>query len=393
MQWFIDIPLLLLLAGYLLNGLRRGFARSLGAIVGVVAGGIAAFYLVPLVGGFVPDAFWRFLASIGIAIGLLILGHGLGSSIGNAIAKQFPDGPLRVIDRILGAAVNVVLAALVISLLAASVAPLGVPLLSQAVGQSTVISTIDRLTPEPVQSFVARARSIAVTDTIPSIVGVFGGETEATATPDAETQTDVLREAAASVVKITGNAFECGQSQSGTGFVIAGDRIVTNAHVVAGVSEPVVDVPGGDVLPGRIVYFDPIDDLAVIAVSGLEAATLDLSPVLAVGDDAVFDGYPFGGPFTTGPATVMAVGSQQVDDIYSDTSTARDIYTLAASIQEGDSGGPLLATDGTVAGVVFARSAASDTIGYAMTVDELAPVVTAARTLTDRVDTGACISG
>jgi S1-C subfamily serine protease len=389
-NWPIDIVLGVALLGYLVSGLRNGFARSIGSLLGVIAGGVAAFYVVPLVGGFVPDELWRLVASVGVAVALVVIGATIGSAIGRAIARRFDDTPLRFVDRILGGAVNLVAAALVISLIAASVTPLGIPVLSQAVGQSAVISTIDSLTPTPVQQFLARIRSNAVTDTIPSIVEAFGGVTTSPGLPQLDTGTDALTTAAASVVRITGNAYACGQSQSGTGFVVAKNRIVTNAHVVSGVSQPVVEVPGGGALPGTIVYFDPIDDLAVIAVSGLKAPTLPLSKPLAKGDKAVFDGYAFGGPFATGPAQVLAVGTEKVADIYGTSTSPREIYSLAADIQQGDSGGPLLTTAGRVAGVVFAKSATTAQIGYAMTVTELAPVAAESSSLTQRVASGHC---
>ncbi|CAN5171105.1 MarP family serine protease [soil metagenome] len=393
MNWPIDIVLGLALLGYLVSGLRRGFVRSIGGLIGVIAGGVAAFYVVPLVGGLVPDQLWRLLASIGVAIALVAVGGTIGSAIGRAIARNFDDTPLRFIDRVLGGAVNLVVTALVISLLAASVAPLGIPLLSQSVSDSVVISAIDSLTPTPVQQFLARIRSTAVKDTIPNIVEAFGGVTASPGVPNVDTSTDALTAAATSVVRITGNAYACGQSQSGTGFVVAKNRIMTNAHVVAGVSQPVVQIPGGGALAGRIVYFDPIDDLAIIAVSGLDAPTLALSAPLTKGDDAVYDGYPFGGPFTTGPAQVLAVGSENVEDIYNTSTSPREVYTLAADIQPGDSGGPLLTQSGKVAGVVFAKSAKTAQLGYAMTVAELSPVATEATSLTARVASGHCSQG
>jgi S1-C subfamily serine protease len=392
-NWPIDIVLGLVLLGYLFAGLRRGFARSIGGIIGVIAGGIAAFYVVPIVGGLIEDSFWRLLGSVATAIALVALGNAIGSGIGRSIARRFEDTPLRVVDRLLGAIVNVLAAALVISLIAASVAPLGIPVLSQAVGDSVVISTIDAATPKPVQQLLARIRSTAVTDTIPSIVDAFGGITTAPGLPEVDTGTDSLTAAAASVVRVSGNAFACGQSQSGTGFVVAKNRIVTNAHVVSGVTQPVVEVPGGGALSGRVVYFDPIDDLAVIAVTELSAPVLPLAATLTKGDDAVYDGYPFGGPFTTGPARVLAVGTETVDDIYGQSATPRAVYTLAADVQQGDSGGPLLTTDGAVAGVVFAKSAKTANLGYAMTVDELSPVVDEASALTATVASGHCVTG
>jgi S1-C subfamily serine protease len=192
---------------------------------------------------------------------------------------------------------------------------------------------------------------------------------------------------------VTGNAVACGQSQSGTGFVVAPGRIVTNAHVVAGVTEPVVEALNGDVAGGRVVYFDPVDDLAIIAVEGFDVAALAIGDTLPPGQDAAVQGYPHGGPFTAGAAEVLAVGQTRIPDIYGAGGTLREIYTLAANVQEGNSGGPLLDTTGEVVGVIFARSAETQNVGFAMTMAELDPVVAQSAGLTAPVGSGECIRG
>ncbi|MDM4762597.1 MarP family serine protease [Galbitalea sp. SE-J8] len=388
----LDVILLVALVGYVVSGARKGFAHGIGSIAGVIAGGVAGYFLVPFLGSLIPDAFWRLLGTIAVFVGLVAVGHAIGAAAGDAIGRRMRDTPLRVVDRVLGALAGGVVAALVMSFLAASVAPLGVPVLSTAVGQSTVLRAITTYTPEPVSAFLARVRSGVVRDTIPSIVGTLGG-VEAGPAPDADTGTAALRTAAASVVRVTGTASACAQTQAGTGFVVAPGRVITNAHVVAGVPDPVVQVGDGSAFAASVVSFDPEGDLAVLAVPHLDVDPLPLAPKLDVGDDAVYDGYPYGGPFVTGPARVIAVGEERVDDIYGDETVARDVYTLAADIEQGDSGGPLLTTDGRVAGVVFAKSASSSGIGYAMTVDELAPVVADAAGYQRAVDPGRCQRG
>jgi S1-C subfamily serine protease len=171
---------------------------------------------------------------------------------------------------------------------------------------------------------------------------------------------------------------------------VAADRVVTNAHVVAGVGSPVVEVRGGGALPGKVVYFDPVRDLAVIQVSGLSTPPLGLAGDLAAGDNAVFDGYPLGGPFRSNPATVQTVSTVGVPDIYGQNPSPLQLYSLAANVQEGNSGGPLVSTDGRVAGVVFAKAANGSGQGFALTNQELAPVVAKAAGLSQPVAAGHC---
>jgi S1-C subfamily serine protease len=391
--WILDILLLLLLIGYTVAGFRGGFLRGAASLVGVVAGAVAAYLLIPVVGSWVPEPMWRIVAVVFTAITLVVLGHSVGARVGSGIRSRLRRSPLRIVDRLLGAAVGGVTAALIVAVLAPSVTSLAVPLVSQAVGSSAVVRAIGDATPDPVQAFLARVRSAVVDGGLPLITEALGGITTSPELPLAETGTPELTRAANSVVRIAGNAFECGQNQTGSGFIVAEGRIVTNAHVVAGVTEPIVELPGGGALPGRIVYFDPAKDLAVIAVDGATPPPLPLASTLPTGSTAVVDGYPYGGPFTTGAARVLSITSTTVDDIYGEPGGVREIYTLAADVREGNSGGPLVTTSGWVAGVVFAKSAELANVGYALTMTELAPVAAQAASLTDPITPGVCVRG
>jgi S1-C subfamily serine protease len=389
----LDVLLILLFLVYLGEGWRNGFARSVSTIAGIVAGGAIAFFAIPFVAGIIPQPFWRTVICVAIAVALLVGGHAVGAAVGRAIRGKVATTALSTPDRGFGALANLVASALVTALIAGSVAALGIPFLSTAISESWVLKGIERITPAPVDAALARLRSIVLEEGLPSIGEALGGVSNSPGVPDVDTGSDALTAAAQSVVRISGTAYACGQNQSGTGFVVAPDRIVTNAHVVAGVPEPVVEAPNGQALDGRVVYFDPEDDLAVIAVGGLSAAPLDLAPALGVGDEAVIDGYPFGGPFVTGPAEVLAVSTEQIADIYGQSTNPREVYSLAANVDPGNSGGPLLTTGGDIAGVVFARSATDDDLGYAMTNAELGPVVEAAPSLATALNPGSCVTG
>ena len=385
----LDILLVLALVGYLVAGLRNGFLVTLGGIAGFVAGAIAAFFAIPLVSEWVPDDAWRLPAIILTAFVLVVLGQALGSRLGGAIRRALDFRPIRMVDRLLGGVVNVVVAALVMSMLAFSIGTLGMPFLSQSIASSQVIRGIDNLTPSPVRTWMAQLRTIAVDDGIPTIL-----ESVAPAAPlpvpEAAVDTPELASASQSVLRIAGTAFQCGQNQTGSGFVIAPGRVVTNAHVVAGVNEPVVEIPGGGALPGRIVHFDAVRDIAVLAVDGLDRAPLPLGEDLVTGDTAAFAGYPAGGPFQIQPASIQNRSDVLVANIYGADPASVNVYSLAANVQQGNSGGPLLDMQGRVTGVIFAKSTQDAPVGYALTLAELQPIAEQASVFTDTVSAGQC---
>ncbi|HEY0259317.1 MAG TPA: MarP family serine protease [Lacisediminihabitans sp.] len=388
----LDVLLCLMLLFYTVHGLQVGLVQSLGGIVGVIVGAVAAFFAIPLVAGWVSTSAWRLPIVLIVVLLLLGLGQALGGRAGRFLRRRLEKSPLRGFDRLFGAAVTLVVAAIVTSMLAFGLGSLGAPFISQAIGSSAVIRTIDDLTPNPVKSLEAQVRGLVAEDGLPRLFDAIGTG-EPLVVPDAGSDTAAQQAAAKSVVKIVGNAYQCGQNQSGSGFVVSSGRIVTNAHVVAGVDQPVVEAPNGGAWTGKVVYFDSAADLAVVAVSGMPTPALQLGTDLKAGDDAVFDGYPLGGPFSSSPAAVQSINTVDVPDIYGGDPAPRKVYYLAAQVQEGNSGGPLLDAAGKVVGVVFAKSATTKDLGFAMTTDTLRSVAAEAPTLSSAVASGHCTAG
>lgn len=385
----IDIVLIALLVIALITGLSRGFLATIGFFAGLAVGAVAAYWVTPFVGQWITEPAWRGPAMIGAGILLLLIGSGLGSALGGFFRRGADRIKLRVPERLLGGVVNVAAAALAVSFVAGSLTPVGVPVVSAALGSSAVIRTIDDLTPAPVRGALAELRGTVFAEGIPRL-GELIQIGPVPSAPAVALDDPALTQAAQSVARISGTAYACGITSSGSGFVVAADRIVTNAHVVAGVDTPLVELPGRPAREGRVVYFDPTDDIAVVSVDGLDAAPLPISPTLEVGASAVVQGYPGGGPFTSGSAQVLSSGTVPVPDIYDTSSVPRDIYALAAVVRPGNSGGPLLTTTGEIAGIVFARSDTDDNVGYAMTPAELLPVMAQLDALSAPVASGSC---
>lgn len=384
----LDLALLAMLGVYTVLGFRHGFVLSLGTFAGVIAGGVAAFFSIPILTAWVTDSQIRLPVILAVVVGLLTIGQSAGSAIGKIIRRRVDKTPLRVLDRIFGAAINLVAAAVIVSLLAFGLGSLGVPLVTKAIGASNVVSTIETFTPDPLKVLEARVRSMFVLDGLPRLIETISNGNPLPVPASGESAAQQL--SARSVVKITGNAFKCGQNQSGSGFVVSPGRVITNAHVVAGVAEPMVLTTMGTAYVGRVVYFDPERDLAVIAVNGLPAPALRVDNDLATGDKAVFAGYPLGGPFRASPAAVQNVATITTADIYGNNPATRQVYYLAGDVQQGNSGGPLIDSTGGVTGVIFARSASKPQLGFAMTTHEFAPVAAKAKALSATVSSGSC---
>lgn len=390
MTWslLLDLLLLIVFLSSIVVGYRRGLLHTAAGLVGLILGGIGAYFAMPWVAAVVPLPEWRAPAAIVAALMLLSLGGWLGALVGGALRHGARAAKLGVLDRVLGAIGNLIVTALVVALVGSGISAMGVPVLSPAVAGSRVFTTLDQVTPAPARRVLAELRTATFGSAIPWLIDVLEAPTEAPQLPADGLDDAELARAAESVVRITGTAFQCGSNMSGSGFVVAEDRIVTNAHVVAGVTEPIVEAPGEAAVEGRVVAFDPENDLALIAVSDLETPPLAIADAPA-GTDVAVAGYPFGGPLELRPARVMSVGPITIQE--SGRTATREIVTLAADVDHGNSGGPVLTGDGAVGGVVFAKSDSVENVGYAIPVATLAPLAAGAPQLTEPVDSGSCV--
>jgi S1-C subfamily serine protease len=193
-----------------------------------------------------------------------------------------------------------------------------------------------------------------------------------------------------SVVQIRGIAPSCSRQIDGSGFVFAPGRVMTNAHVLAGVAHPVVTAEGRQ-YPATPVYDDQETDVAVLSVPGLPEVPLQFAPTAAgSGADAIIMGYPGGGPLYTGPARVRDRGDISGPDFRNARTVLRDVYALYGSVRAGNSGGPLFDVQGRVLGVVFASAVDDPSTGYALTAEQVAKAATSGATARGAVDTGPC---
>lgn len=436
---WLDVLLIVALAMLLVQGHRRGLWVVLGNLVGLVGGAAIAFYALPEVAEFVTAPQWRWAALIATLVLLVAAGQYVGAAIGEAIRLRVNLPALRLVDRLLGALAAGLAGALVLWLVAFSIAASGSTAVTREVTRSQVITALDTVMPDPLLAWAARSRSaVADLDVLPELElpapvpetddGVRAAPAPAatpglpsaasspsdtatsappptSAAPSATTtapasststaapSTPAASSASAAVVRLTGTAAQCNQVQSGSGVAVAPDRVLTNAHVVLGVDAPTVTDRARGVHAARIVHLDTAHDLAVLAVDDANLPVMPVGAELTGGASASVLGYPDGGPFASTPATVQAVGEVPLGDVLTGAASMVDVYTLAADIRHGYSGGPVVDAAGNLAGLVFARAPGSDAVGYALTADTIAPVVAAAPGMTATVPSGDCVPG
>jgi S1-C subfamily serine protease len=390
-----DVVLLLIIIGYAISGYRQGLVISVLSLGGFIGGAVVATVLTPILLGGMEAGSKRSVIVLMAVILTAWAGQIGGALAGGRLREEVPRGPLATADHVTGAVAGLVAISLVLWFVAGAVRGAPSAALSRSVGGSKVIQAIDEAVPGQFGGAAEAFRDAVGGNTFPR---VFAGVGRERIVPISAPDPKVLSSAAVtkarrSIVKITGDA-SCGHGLEGSGVIVAPQRVVTNAHVVAGVVAPRVQVGGtGKLYPATVVSFDPRRDLAVLAVPALRTKPLKLGTDLRRGDPAVVAGFPNDGPFEAVAARVRSVIRPSGEDIYGRPGTVREIYSLFVNVQQGNSGGPVLNSAGQVVGIVFAKSLDDESTGYALTTDESRAVIEAGPELSERVDTGTCTAG
>ena len=392
----LDWILLVMLVFAAVSGWRQGLVAGVLSFAGFIAGAIAGALIAPfLIGG--VEGILSFL----LAMGIVIVGAGVGnwaaSLVGTWVRDSVTWSPARLVDSVGGALFGLLSVALILWMVGS--AALGVPLgpVSTQVRGSTVLGQIDAAIPESARDVIDGLRSALDSSGLPE---AFAGFTLPPIIPVDEPDPTLgvdpaVRRTFGSLVKVQGVAEACSSVVDGSGFVFAPDRVMTNAHVVAGMNDPFVTIRGtGRAYRATVVYLDTKVDVAVLYVPGLDAPSLDFAAREAErGDDAVVAGFPGGGRLTATPARVRGVITARGTDIYDSRNVVRQVYAIRGEVLPGNSGGPLLSTDGDVYGVVFAAAVGDSSSGYALTADEVSAAAKTGATATEPVFTGSCATG
>jgi len=386
----LDWCLVLVTFAYALSGYWQGFITGAFATVGLVLGGLLGIWLAPHLLGNASPSVGISLAALFVVLVCASFGQAFLQFAGSRVRAKITWQPVRALDAVGGAALSVVAVLTVTWMLGVAVSGSRIPGIGPLVRESKVLTQVNDVMPTQAQGLLRGFDRVVGSSFFPRYLEPFAPERIVRVAPPPSRiarDPDVAR-AQASVVKVRGeNA--CNHGVEGSGFLYAPDRVMTNAHVVAGVHHPTVLV-GDQAVTGTVVYYNPDVDIAVLEVPGVHAPYLHFTTHGHSREVAAVLGYPEDGPYDVQPARIRSEQRLRSPDIYGNGAVIRSVYSLRALVRPGNSGGPLVSSAGRVLGVVFAASVTNHDTGYALTADEVSQGAAAGLSSNHRVSTGGC---
>ncbi|MEI6253524.1 MAG: acid resistance serine protease MarP [Mycobacteriaceae bacterium] len=391
-QW-LDIAIIGVALIAAISGWRSGALGSVMSFVGVVLGAIAGVMLAPHIVSHVHSPRGKLFTALFLILALVVIGEVAGVVLGRAVRGSIRSGPIRVIDSFTGVALQLVVVLFAAWLLGSPLTSSSQQNLAAAARGSKVITEVDKYAPEWLRAVPKRMSALLSTSGLPEVLQPLGTPIQAVDPPDPSLADSlVVSKSRPSVVKIRGVATACQKVLEGTGFVIAPNRVMSNAHVVAG-SDTVTVEAEGKKFDATVVSYDPNADISILDVPDLPLQPLVFADEPAkTGTDAVVLGYPGGGDFAATPARVREIIELSGPDIYKTTTVNREVYTIRGPVRQGNSGGPMINRAGQVIGVVFGAAVDDNDTGFVLTTDEVSRQLAKIGN-TAPVPTGACVNG
>jgi len=390
-QW-LDIAVLAVAFVAAISGWRSGALGSLMSFVGVILGAIAGVMLAPHIVNHIGSARGKLFAALFLILALVVVGEVAGVVLGRAVRGAIRNRAVRTVDSVIGVGLQLVVVIVAAWLLASPLTTSDQPNLAAATRGSKVLAEVDKVAPEWLKAVPNRMRALLRTSGLPDVLPFGRTPIQKVDAPDASLADSlVVANAKPSVVKIRGVAPGCQKVLEGTGFVIAPNRVMSNAHVVAG-SDSVTVEAEGQTYDATVVSYDPNEDISILDVPNLPQRPLVFADQPAAsGTDAVVLGYPGGGEFAATPARVREIIELNGPDIYRTTTVNREVYTIRGTVRQGNSGGPMINRAGQVLGVVFGAAVDDNDTGFVMTANEVSRQLAKIGN-TAKVPTGACVT-
>ena len=386
----LDWLLVALVLAYALSGYWQGFVTGAFATGGLLIGGLFGVWLAPVALG---DAAPSLLVSLG-ALFIVILSASLGQALlqftGAKIRDKITWQPIRALDAVGGAALSAVAVLLVAWALGVAISGTRIGGITPMVRSSVVLGKVDRALPQSAGGVLRAFNNVVGTSFFPRYLEPFAPEriVEVGPGPRRLLEDPDVVDSADSVLKVRGTN-SCGRGVEGSGFLYAPNRLMTNAHVVAGVSDPEVQL-GESSVPAEVVYYNPDIDVAVLSLDAGSAPQLTFDREVDAGEGVAILGYPQDGPYDVQPGRIRAQQRLRSPNIYGDGTVIREVFSLRGLVRPGNSGGPIVSSGGDVVGVVFAASVTDQDTGYALTADQVSQSAATGLTNDAEVSTGDC---
>ena len=378
----LDLILIVIVAAFAVSGYRQGFIVGVLSFLGFVGGALLGAEFGPaisraLVGGQTQQD----IVAVVLLVSFAVIGQFIASSIGAAMRSTVTWRSATALDSVGGSVVSMVSVLLIAWVVGSVLNGSPFPVVDQQVNNSLALQTLDKFMPTPAKTmFSDFRRLLAENSTYAQVFSGIGAERIlAIPAPDPNVvNTAGFRAAADRVVRVQGIAPSCQRQIEGSGFVISPNHIMTNAHVVAGVTQHQTVTAGNRTLDATVVFYDPQVDVAVLYVAN-------------PGDNAVVAGYPLDATrLHAAAARIGGIQNAQGPNIYQTSTVTRQIYEIRAVVESGNSGGPLLSSDGTVYGVVFAAAVGVNDTGFALTAAQVHADAQAGEHSTAAVSTMGC---
>ncbi|MFF3667434.1 MarP family serine protease [Microtetraspora malaysiensis] len=371
----LDLILIGLVVAFAVSGYRQGFIIGAFSFVGFIGGAVLGMFIAPpIAGAIVSGDTERALLAIVIVFLAATIGQFASSTVGAVVRSHVTWEPARLVDAFGGSLASGLSVLLIAWLLGSLIVSMGFPLPKEQINGSVVWQAVDEAIPNGVRALQKPFRDFVDSSEWPEVITSIGGQNVPPPDEGVLRGSPGLTRARRAIVKIQGTAPTCRKRIEGTGFVYSRNRVMTNAHVVAGVSQELrVTDSGGSQHNARVVLYNPDRDIAVLYVPGLNVTPLRFDYTARSRDDAIIAGYPKGHGFTPLAARIRIKQPAESYDIYNRHKVEREVYAIRGVVQPGNSGGPLLSPEGRVYGVIFAAATDQAETGYALTADEVRP--------------------